>query len=203
MACSTYTGTAKTHCVKWEKKYAAIETRIDNYKTLYDSVIDRDNLRDRMLLSNKVLTDRYRANQNDDVTDDRKAYYEMQGTDNLQWYYYWMKWGYITMVLIFIVASIMAPTTYSVRTRGALTAMLVLYPIVISFVAVATFASIRALLQMLPYNTYTNSIGVSPAETPDAEKPNMSNTYTYAVPELSSGLKNTVIDTQPSSHLVI
>ena len=90
-----------------------------------------------------------------------EAFYEMQGTQDLEWWYMFMKWTYILLVVAFIVASFLTPTTYSWKKRGMFLVILILYPFIISSVAVTSFCNYPWNIKYVPYNTYTHAMGVS------------------------------------------
>ena len=145
----------------WKADVKKMETSIDAYEDSYNSLTELDSFYGRISLSNSSLKREYELMLSKNSTNDRKAFYEMQGTEDLGWWYMIMKWLYILLIISFIVASFLTPTTYSWKVRGILLAILILYPFVISSIAVTSFASIRATLSMIPYNTYTQALGVS------------------------------------------
>jgi hypothetical protein len=175
---------------KWYKTTKEIGEDIDNYDELFDTLEELEDFYKRIVISNEVLQKEYDKERNDVVTDDRKAFYEMQGSDELKWWYYWMKWLYIFIVIAFILACFLTPTTYSWKVRIILLIFLLVYPVTISFVSLSSFASIRAALQMLPYNTYTTNLGVS-QPNPDKKEKIESTTKKYEIPNLSPGLVGT------------
>ena len=171
----------------WFKSLREIREDIDNYGELFNTLEELEDFYKRMIISNEVLQKEYDAERNDIVTDDRKAFYEMQGSDELKWWYYWMKWLYIFIIIAFILACFLTPTTYSWKVRIALIVVLLVYPMVISYISLSSFASIRAALQMLPYNTYTTNLGVS-EPNPQVKEKIEPTTKKYQIPNLSDGL---------------
>ena len=137
-----------------------------------------------MIASNNKLLHKYDKEHNDITTDDRQAFYELQGTDDLRWWQRIMKWTYIFMVLAFIIASFVVPNEYSWKQRGMAIIALILYPILISFVSIASFATIRSILELIPYNTYTSSIGITRPNTVDTPEAD-GNKRNYTVPDLN------------------
>lgn len=171
----------------WYKSTREIGEDIDNYGELFNTLTELEDFYKRMIISNEVLQKEYDAERNDIVTDDRKAFYEMQGSDELKWWHYWMKWLYIFIIIAFILACFLTPTTYSWKVRIALIVLLLVYPVVISYISLSSFASIRAALQMLPYNTYTTNLGVS-EPNPEVKEKIEPTTKKYQIPNLSDGL---------------
>ena len=171
----------------WYKSTREIGEDIDNYGELFGTLEELEDFYKRLVLSNEVLQKEYDAERNDIVTDDRKAFYEMQGSDDLKWWYYWMKWLYILIIIAFILACFLTPTNYSWKVRIALIVILLIYPAVISYISLSSFASIRAALQMLPYNTYTTNLGVS-EPNPEIKEKIDPTTKKYEIPPLGNGL---------------
>ena len=160
------------------KMYGSIRA----YEDSYDSLSKLGEYYGRISLSNSELKREYELLLSQNSTNDRKAFYEMQGTQDLEWWYVFMKWTYILLVVAFIVASFLTPTTYSWKKRGMFLVVLILYPFIISSVAVTSFATIRGTLSMLPYNTYTHAMGVS--FPPENTKVKVGPDPAYQVPEL-------------------
>lgn len=169
---------------EWKKEAKRISHFIDNYEESYDALKELGHFKHRMIASNNKLLHKYDKEHNDITTDDRQAFYELQGTDDLRWWQRIMKWTYIFMVLAFIIASFVVPNEYSWKQRGIVIIALILYPILISFVSIASFATIRSLLELIPYNTYTSSIGITRPNTVDKPEAD-GNKRNYTVPDLN------------------
>jgi len=167
----------------WRNDADKMKTSIDSYEDSYQSLKELDSFYGRISLSNSSLKREYELMLAENSTNDRKAYYEMQGTEDLEWWYMFMKWTYILLVIAFIVASFLTPTTYSWKKRGIIIVLLIAYPFIVSSLAVTSFASIRGTLSMLPYNTYTHALGVS--FPPENTKIKVGPDPAYQIPKLS------------------
>lgn len=152
---------SKNKLAEWNKEISKLNDMVNTYQKSYNSLEELDDFYHRISKSNNALQREYGIEVSINSTNDRKAFYEMQGTEDLQWWYLLMKWIYILLIIVFITASFLTPTTYSWKQRGIILLLLLAYPFVISFFAVSSFASIHGLINMLPYNTYTRSLGVS------------------------------------------
>lgn len=167
----------------WRNDSTKMNASIDSYEDSYKSLQELDSFYSRISLSNSSLKREYELLLSENSTNDRKAYYEMQGTEDLEWWYMFMKWTYILLVIAFIVASFLTPTTYSWKKRGIIIVLLIAYPFIVSSLAVTSFASIRGTLSMLPYNTYTHALGVS--FPPENTKIKVGPDPAYQIPKLS------------------
>ena len=170
----------------WNNKIGDLNKLVTKYQYSYDSLEQLYDFYTRISNSNNALEREYGVEESINSTNDRRAFYEMQGTETLEGWYVFMKWAYILMVVVFIVASFVTPTKYSWKSLAAILVMLIAYPFIISSIALTSFAGIRGLLSILPYNTYTRSLGVS---FPDPNiKANMNPSPTYTVPPLTTTL---------------
>ena len=145
----------------WRSDVARMLSYIVGYENSYNNLLELNDYYARIALSTNTLKQEYDFITAKNSTNDRKAYYEMQGTEELEWWYMFMKWTYILLVIAFIVACFLTPTTYSWKMRGSIIIFLIAYPFIISSMAISSFASIRGILSMLPYNTFTHALGVS------------------------------------------
>jgi|UniRef100_A0A6C0IJF1 hypothetical protein len=182
------TNWSKNTLSKWNKEIGKIDTMIDTYDDAFNGLEKLDEYYHRISKSNNALEREYGLEVSTNSTNDRKAFYEMQGTEDLQWWYSLMKWTYILLIIVFITASFLTPTTYSWKQRGIVLSLLLIYPFIISFFAVSSFAGIHGLLSMLPYNTYTRALGVSFPD-PNA-KVKIGPSPRYKVPPVNVELKD-------------
>ena len=166
----------------WKSDSTKMLSYVAAYEDSYNSLSELNDYYGRISLSNSELKRAYDLLISTNSTNDRKAYYEMQGTEDLEWWYMVIKWIYILLIVAFIVACFLTPTTASWKKRGIIVVLLIAYPFIISSLAVTSFASIRGALSMIPYNTYTHALGVSfpPKNTKVKVGPDPS----YQVPEL-------------------
>lgn len=166
----------------WKSDATKMISYVAAYEDSYNSLSELNDYYGRISLSNSELKREHDLLISTNSTNDRKAYYEMQGTEDLEWWYMVIKWIYILLIVAFIVACFLTPTTYSWKKRGILVVILIAYPFIISSMAVTSFASIRGTLSMIPYNTYTHALGVS--FPPKNTKVKVGVDPSYQVPEL-------------------
>tara|TARA_Y100000816_G_scaffold69053_1_gene46190 strand:- start:1639 stop:2682 length:1044 start_codon:yes stop_codon:yes gene_type:complete len=138
-----------------------IKLNIKGYKDLLDSLINSKLFYKRLVELNKALERKLYVMKNDTSTDDRKVYYEQQGLDSLQWWQFSLRILYFCVVIAFILGNIFYTTSYSVRDRILVFVALLVYPFIIATIVSFTFAGVRKIFQLIPYNTYTQDIGIS------------------------------------------
>tara|TARA_B110000285_G_scaffold223539_1_gene279176 strand:+ start:942 stop:1865 length:924 start_codon:yes stop_codon:yes gene_type:complete len=144
----------------WNQEEDMIKVLIADYNSMLSTHGDMERYRDRISASVGRLDKNFAAKQNDTVTNDRKAFYQSQGVDNLRYWFYFLRWAYAAIVITYIVGVFSLPTTTSSKMKYAMLAILLLFPFVVAVIAVASFAMIRTILSKLPYNAFTMGLGV-------------------------------------------
>lgn len=144
----------------WTQEKDMITALISDYNTMMKTHADMERYRDRISASVDRLDKNYEAKQNDTITNDRKAFYQNQGVDNLRYWFYFLRWAYAAIVMTFIVGVFSLPTTKSSKLKYGMLTLLVVFPFVVAVIAVASFAMIRTILSKLPYNAFTMGLGV-------------------------------------------
>jgi len=144
----------------WNQEKDMVTTLISDYNAMLTTHTDMDHYRDRISASVDRLDKNFAAKQNDTITNDRKAFYQNQGIDNLRYWFYFLRWAYAAIVITFIVGVFSLPTTKSSKMKYGMLVLLVAFPFVIAVIAVASFAMIRTIVSKLPYNAFTMGLGV-------------------------------------------
>lgn len=144
----------------WTQEKDMITALISDYNTMMKTHADMERYRDRISASVDRLEKNYEAKQNDTITNDRKAFYQNQGVDNLRYWFYFLRWAYAAIVITFIVGVFSLPTTKSSKLKYGMLTLLIVFPFVVAVIAVASFAMIRTILSKLPYNAFTMGLGV-------------------------------------------
>jgi hypothetical protein len=144
----------------WNQEKDMITTLISDYNTMLSTHADMEHYRDRISASVDRLDKNFVAKQNDTTTNDRKAFYQNQGVDNLRYWFYFLRWAYAAIVLTYIIGVFSLPTTKSSSMKYGMLVLLVAFPFVIAVIAVASFAMIRTIASKLPYNAFTMGLGV-------------------------------------------
>lgn len=87
----------------WNQEKDMVTTLISDYNAMLTTHTDMDHYRDRISASVDRLDKNFAAKQNDTITNDRKAFYQNQGIDNLRYWFYFLRWAYAAIVFTFIV----------------------------------------------------------------------------------------------------
>jgi hypothetical protein len=144
----------------WKQEEDMITELIADYTSMRSTHADMEHYRDRISASVGRLDKNFAAKQNDTVTNDRKAFYQSQGVDNLRYWFYFLRWAYAAIVITYIVGVFSLPTTTSSKMKYGMLTMLLVFPFVVAVIAVASFAMIRTIVSKLPYNAFTMGLGV-------------------------------------------
>ena len=144
----------------WNQEKDMTTGLISEYNSMLSTHSNMKKYRDRISASVGRLDKNYAAKKNDTITNDRKAFYQSQGIDNLRYWFYFFRWAYAAIVVTFIVGVFSLPTTKSSKIKYSMLILLVAYPFVVAVIAVASFAMIRKLISKLPYNAFTMGLGV-------------------------------------------
>jgi len=144
----------------WKQEESMITELIADYKSMRSTHADMDRYRDRISASVDRLDKNFEAKQNDTVTNDRKAFYQSQGVDNLRYWFHFLRWTYAAIVITYIVGVFSLPSSVSSKMKYGMLALLLLFPFVVAVIAVASFALIRSIVSKLPYNAFTMGLGV-------------------------------------------
>ncbi len=144
----------------WKQGEDMITVLIADYNSMLSTHGDMERYRNRISASVDRLDKNFAAKQNDTVTNDRKAFYQSQGVDNLRYWFYFLRWAYAAIVITYIVGVFSLPTTTSSKMKYGMLALLLAFPFVVAVIAVASFAMIRTIVSKLPYNAFTMGLGV-------------------------------------------
>lgn len=123
-----------------------IKSQLDTYISLivnYKNVLD---LHHKYKSENKILFKQLKHDTNDILTNERKTYYENQGNDNLNNYYFYIFWIiYIIVVLLFIFFSLTRPSQTSWNAKMAS----ILFFIILPFISTWVLGKLLSLLYYL------------------------------------------------------
>ena len=113
-------------------------------------------LYEQYLEKNATLEKDIKQTKTDIVTNDRKTYYEVQNTTNMQGWYHFFMWIYIILLFVFMFAMFAVPNTYySIYAKVVILALFFIYPFVIDRVVMGVLAFSYSLYELLPKNIYT------------------------------------------------
>lgn len=133
------------HTKQLSNLYDTLDT---NFKNMLEFV-------NKYVTSNENLNDKFTGVKQDIVTNDRKTYYEYEEYTMMKNWYYFFKWIYIILIVVFIVASFLIPNPYSLKYKFFLLALFILYPFVIDYIIIWVIHFFVRIYELLPTNIYT------------------------------------------------
>jgi hypothetical protein len=109
---------------------------------------------DKYLAENEDLENRLRDNSYDIFTNDRKTYYEDQGTDNLNWWNKTFFVLYCILVIAYVLFFFISSSNYSILSRIFFLAVLIIYPIACVKIINFLISIFYRIGSALPKNSY-------------------------------------------------
>jgi hypothetical protein len=131
-----------------------IKNNINTFKSLFINVSNVRDLYNKYKNENDKLEDDLINQSHDILTNDRKTYYEDQGINNLNTYYYFLIVIYFIIVTIFLLAIIFVNTTIKLSYRILILFVLIIYPFIIMFVFNLINDTINKIKDYIPSNAY-------------------------------------------------
>ena len=145
---------------KWARERSEMKTMTDTYAELLSTRNEMKTYLSRLQELNKALVRKVDVMNNDTQLNDRKVFYQSEGKKSLEWWNYWLRWAYILMVIIYIIALVLLPSSATLRTKVTILLAFIILPFIIRTLVVYAFSGTRRILDVIPYNTYTSEIGV-------------------------------------------
>jgi hypothetical protein len=124
------------------------------YNKLHATYTNTFDLYKRYLIDNEVMQGRINTINTDTITSDRRAFYESQGIDNLNNWYIFLKWMYISLVVVYILGLFLASSNYRFLTKLFILLIFIIYPFVINYIILFIYSYMLKIYKMLPKNAY-------------------------------------------------
>ena len=132
----------------------------NNLTNVYDGLSINEEyiqeLYDDYVKKNADLKLKIKTSTSDVTTNDRKSFYEDEQLDNVNWWYYGFIMMYIVLLIVYAIAIFVSPSSYSFLAKMGILSLLLLYPFVITNVALWLLAMFKNLISILPTNVYTS-----------------------------------------------
>jgi hypothetical protein len=142
--------------VNFAETTTKIKVELKSYDALllnYKNVAD---LYEKYLKENKMLIMKLKNNSTDIITNDRKTYYEDQGINSLNFYYYYILFTvYIIVVLSFGAFAIGYPSQMSYKVKIGIFILLIILPFISTQILRFIIHTLHKIYNMLPKNSYT------------------------------------------------
>jgi hypothetical protein len=123
----------------------------DSLATNYDHVLE---LYNDYISENESLNNKIQARGIDIVTTDRKTYYETQNYDILLSWYNIFRWIYFMLVIIYIIAMFLVPSSFSLFYQVMKLIPIIIYPLALSYTIPKLYSIIEWLWMLYPKNIY-------------------------------------------------
>lgn len=103
----------------------------------------------------------YNTNARKEFTDllknERKTYYQDQGIDSLDYYYYWLRAVYILTVIVFTLSCVIFPSDWSLMKQVLALVFLILLPFASTYIMTVIIRLLYGAYHLLPKNTYLDT----------------------------------------------
>lgn len=133
----------------------SIETSIQSYSALYMNLQNVYDLFNYYKKENGELFKSLKNETSDNLTNERKTYYEDQGIDNLKfWYYYILLTIYVIFTICFAVLSIIYPSHFNWKYKLAIFLGLVVLPLVSTYLLDLLLAILIYVYELMPKNAH-------------------------------------------------
>ena len=103
----------------------------------------------------------YNTNTTKEFTDllknERKTYYQDQGIDSLDYYYYWLRAVYILTVIVYIISCVIFPSDWSPLKQILILVFLTLLPFGSTYIMTVIIRLLYGAYHLLPKNTYLDA----------------------------------------------
>ena len=91
------------------------------------------------------------------LKNERKTYYQDQGIDSLDYYYYWLRVFYILTVIVFIISCVIFSSDWSPFKQLLVLVFLILLPFGSTYIMTGIIRLLYGAYHLLPKNTYLDT----------------------------------------------
>ena len=136
---------------RMNKELENAKSKQDAYDGIYKNVANIYELHDKYKLENVDLELRVSDTKSDALTNDRKAYYEDQGIDNLDYYYSYEKYIY-WIVALFVVTLLFMNNQFGLPKKIIVTLAIITYPFISEYILSYIIGLWNKVYNWLPKN---------------------------------------------------
>jgi len=123
-------GIANTYQTKIDGDITSIKSNIETYQGLLDNFNNIIDLYNKYKKENSILENKLKNKSSDILTNDRKTYYEDQGINKLNSFYYFFIIIYGLVVTVFFFSIFLVKTNTSFKVRIFILFLMLLYPFI-------------------------------------------------------------------------
>lgn len=129
-----------------------IEPKRLQYDELYSSYIFLLDLYEKYNEDNDQYDNTFKKETSNILINERKTYYEDQGIESLNSYYYWLMIVYIISVITYIISFFIFPSDWSTTIKIVILILLIILPFVSSYILSFVVNVFYNLYNILPKN---------------------------------------------------
>lgn len=139
---------------KFKEEIKNVTSNIHTYNSLltnYKNVLD---LYTKYKEENIILEKTLKNDSSDILTNERKTFYEDQGIDNLNYYYYVMVIIYIITIIVFGISIFVFPSDMNLAVKCGILVGLVIIPFISSYILALIISISHKIYNTLPKNVH-------------------------------------------------
>ena len=140
-----------------EKFKDDVKNVISSVETYHSLFINHTNVLDlykKYKKENMILEKNVKNDSSDILTNERKTFYEEQGVDTLNLYYYIMAIVYIITLVGFVIAIFVAPSTFSTTSKCGILVGLIILPFISSRIVTLIVSITHKIYNTMPKNVH-------------------------------------------------
>jgi hypothetical protein len=148
---------AKTYSDQFKEETKKISSQIEGYAGILINVRNIFDLYTNYKKENIILEKKLKDGSSDILTNERKTFYEDQGIDNLNFYYfYFLLTIYVICVFCFIVFSFIYPSPFNVFVRIGITIAFIILPFISTGLLGLVLHFFNKIYNLFPTNMHLN-----------------------------------------------
>jgi hypothetical protein len=133
-----------------------ISSSVLTYNSLFINYTNVLDLYTKYKEENIILDKNVKNNSSDILTNERKTFYEDQGIESLNLYYYIMSIVYIITLVGFVISIIFAPSAFSIKVKCGILVGLIILPFISSRIVSSIVSVAHKIYNTMPTNVHLN-----------------------------------------------
>jgi len=141
---------------KFKDEVKNVTSSVSTYHSLFINHTNVVDLYKTYKKENIILEKKVKNDSSDIMTNERKTFYEDQGIDSLNLYYYIMSIVYIITLVGFAISIYFAPSAFSIMTKCGILAVLIVLPFISSRIVSSIVSAANKIYDAMPKNAHLN-----------------------------------------------
>jgi len=141
---------------KFKNEVKNITSSVSTYHSLFINHTNVLDLYKTYKTENIILEKKVKNDSSDIMTNERKTFYEDQGIDTLNLYYYIMSIVYIITLVGFAISIYFAPSSFSVKVKCGILVGLIILPFISSRIVSSIVSATNKIYNVMPKNAHLN-----------------------------------------------